>query len=94
MNGEIVTKELWEQAQKRAKEIYEDDNVEGAWESADKYEREDYIWFAYDQITKRKIYSHTCFIGRAAPLGLAQFILNITFSQEIPSFLKTAPIRL
>lgn len=43
--------ELWKQAQKLAMEEYEDEWGFGSWEErADKYEREDYVWAAYEKL--------------------------------------------
>ena len=47
-------KKLWEQAQHIAKERYEEDTTEGAWEEADKYEREDYVFAAYMELKGEK----------------------------------------
>ena len=41
---------LWLKAREIAKEKYEEDTTEGAWEEADKYEREDYVWAAYERL--------------------------------------------
>ena len=46
---EILT-ELWKKAQHQAKIEYEKEY--GSWESADKYEREDFVWAAYEKLTK------------------------------------------
>ena len=40
---------LWNKARELAKEMYEaDDN--GDWEEADKYDREDYVWAAFEKL--------------------------------------------
>ena len=50
-----MDKELWKQAQIQAKEEYEEEWGEGSWEErADKYEREDYVWAAYEKITNKQ----------------------------------------
>ena len=46
-------KELWNLAQQKAKEKYEEDTAEGAWEEADKYERQDYVFAAYLRLTNQ-----------------------------------------
>ena len=46
-------KELWKQAQEIAREEYESEWGEDTWETqADKYEREDFVWAAYEQLRK------------------------------------------
>ena len=49
----MYSKDLWELAQQQAKEKYEEDTAEGAWEEADKYEREDYVFAAYFRLTNQ-----------------------------------------
>ena len=49
-----MDKEKWKQAQKLAKVMYEEDD-NGDWEEADKYEREDYVWAAYEKIIKEDL---------------------------------------
>lgn len=44
--------ELWKKAQKMAKEEYEENY--GNWEEADKYEREDFVWAAYEKLKGEK----------------------------------------
>lgn len=46
-----IERELWEQAQERAKELYEEE-YGSSWEDADKYEREDWVWSIYESIKK------------------------------------------
>lgn len=46
--------ELWEQTKRLAKLQYEEENGVGSWINADKYEREDYIWSAYDQLVEKE----------------------------------------
>ena len=47
MNGN----ELWKKAQQKAKEEYEKEWGENSWEErADKYEREDYVWYEYEHL--------------------------------------------
>ena len=42
---------LWIKAQHAAKEKYEEEFGEGSWEEqADKYEREDHVWFEYNKL--------------------------------------------
>lgn len=48
-----VTKDSWEKAKSLAKQIYEEENG-SSWEDADKYEKEDYIWAAYEKIINNK----------------------------------------
>lgn len=43
-----VLVELWKKAQRMAKEEYEENY--GNWEDADKYEREDHVWAAYEKL--------------------------------------------
>lgn len=45
---------LWKQAQQIAKEKYEEETTEGAWEEADKYAREDYVFAAYMRLKGEK----------------------------------------
>lgn len=41
----------WDLAREKAKEEYEEEYGEGSWEErADKYEREDYVWAAYEKL--------------------------------------------
>ena len=40
--------ELWHKARELAKEEYEKNY--GDWEEADKYEREDYVWSAFERL--------------------------------------------
>ena len=40
---------LWRKAREIAKENYEAED-QGDWEEANKYEREDYVWAAYDKL--------------------------------------------
>lgn len=49
MTDDILV-ELWKKAQQMAKEKYEEETTEGALEEADKYEREDYVWAAYEKL--------------------------------------------
>lgn len=43
--------ELWKKAQQIAKKEYEEEWGEGSWEErADKYEREDHVWAAYEKL--------------------------------------------
>lgn len=42
-------KELWKQAKLLAEQMYIEDDC-GDWEEADKYEREDYVWAAYERL--------------------------------------------
>lgn len=44
-----IEKELWKQAQEKAKEVYEEENG-GSWEDADKYEREDWVFAEYEKL--------------------------------------------
>lgn len=44
-------KELWKLAQQKAKEEYEENW--GSWEEADKYEREDFVWAAYEKLKEK-----------------------------------------
>lgn len=44
---------LWRKARELAKEMYENDD-NGDWDEADKYEREDYVWAAYEKLKKQK----------------------------------------
>ena len=46
--------ELWEQTKRLAKFQYEEENGIGSWINADKYEREDYIWSAYNQLVEEE----------------------------------------
>ena len=44
-------KELWKLAQQKAKENYEQEYGTNSWEErADKYEREDYVWFEFEKL--------------------------------------------
>ena len=43
----LITKIAWKEAELIAIKKYEEDTTEGAWEEADKYEREDYHFSAY-----------------------------------------------
>jgi hypothetical protein len=47
-------KELWEQAREQAIEEYEEEYGGGSWEEADKYEKEDYVWWAYEKIMNKQ----------------------------------------
>ena len=47
-----VLVELWKKAQRMAKEEYEENY--GNWEEADKYEREDFVWAAYEKLKGEK----------------------------------------
>ena len=40
-------RELWKQAQKKAIEAYEEEWGDGSWDEADKYEREDHVFYEY-----------------------------------------------
>ena len=42
--------DLWKQAQKLAKENYEEENGLGSWDEADKYERQDWVFAEYDKL--------------------------------------------
>lgn len=43
--------ELWRKARELAKEEYEEEWGAGSWEErADKYEREDYVWAAFEKL--------------------------------------------
>ena len=44
---------LWRKARELAKEMYEEDD-NGDWEEADKYEREDYVWAAFGKLKGEK----------------------------------------
>lgn len=52
--NETFERELWIKAQEIAREEYEDENGGGSWDDADKYEREDFVWAAYEQLRKEK----------------------------------------
>ena len=43
-------KKLWEQAQQKAQQEYEEEFGEGSWEEVDKCEREDYVFDAYEEL--------------------------------------------
>lgn len=43
--------ELWGLAQQQAIKEYEENF--GSWEDADKYEREDYVWGAYEKLMRQ-----------------------------------------
>ncbi len=43
---------LFEEAKKRAKKRYEEETTIGAWDDADKYEKEDYIFYELQQVQK------------------------------------------
>ena len=43
-------KSVWEQAEKNAIEVYEEEYGAESWENLDKYEKEDYVWYAYEQL--------------------------------------------
>ncbi len=45
-----VTRDMWEKAKELAKKSYEEENGKGSWDDADKYEREDYHFWAYNQL--------------------------------------------
>ena len=47
MTDKEILVELWKKVQMLAKNKYEADTYEGAWEKADKYEREDYVFTEY-----------------------------------------------
>ena len=49
-----MDKEKWKQAQKLAIEEYEEEYGGGSWEEADKYEKEDYVWDAYEKIENKQ----------------------------------------
>lgn len=44
--------ELWEKARQMAIKDYEENY--GSWEDADKYEREDHVWAAYEKLKGEK----------------------------------------
>lgn len=48
-NWSKVEVDLWRKAREIAKQMYEEDD-QGDWEEADKYEREDYVWAAYEKL--------------------------------------------
>ena len=48
-------KEIWELAQELAKERYEEETTDGAWDEADKYEREDYVFTEYFKLKGMQI---------------------------------------
>ena len=48
-------REIWELAQKLAKERYEEETTDGAWDEADKYEREDYVFTEYFKLKGMQI---------------------------------------
>ena len=51
----MTDQKLWELAQRIAKQNYEQEYGPNSWEEhADKYEREDYVWYEYEKI-KREI---------------------------------------
>ena len=55
MTADEKTMSLWKQAQKIAKEEYEEEWGEGSWEErADKYEREDYSFAKYFELKGEK----------------------------------------
>lgn len=41
--------DLWRKARELAKEEYEEENG-SSWEEADKYEKEDYVWAAFERL--------------------------------------------
>lgn len=43
-------KRLWEQARKNAIVTYEEEYGAESWNILDKYEKEDYVWDAYEQL--------------------------------------------
>lgn len=47
-----LNKELWEEVQEKAKELYEHEYGEGSWEDADKYEREDWVFSILETLGK------------------------------------------
>lgn len=53
MDNEFSRK-LWVQAQAIAEENYNEEFGDGAWDEADKYEREDCVWFEYEKLLKGK----------------------------------------
>ena len=50
--NETFERKLWIKAQEIAREDYEEENGGGSWDDADKYEREDCVWHAYEQLRK------------------------------------------
>ena len=51
MNNEFE-RMLWMKAQETARKDYEEEHGDGSWDDADKYERADCVWFAYEQLVK------------------------------------------
>ena len=53
MNNEF-NRELWVKAQENAKREYEEEHGSGSWDDADKYEREDEVWYQYEKLLSTK----------------------------------------
>ena len=52
MNKNTKFAKLFDEAKKRAKKRYEEETTIGAWDDADKYEKEDYVFYELQQMQK------------------------------------------
>lgn len=50
-----MSQQIWKDADVLAQKIYEEENGEGSWQEAEKYEREDYFFYAYNKLKEKEV---------------------------------------